>query len=92
VTFLQMQPIGEGARLAAAEALTANQAETILAELAAPGGLAVRLRTRSSAGGFTVVRADGAVWRNGAAATEIGRVRRLTGPSDLVLTSPDGSA
>jgi molybdenum cofactor biosynthesis enzyme MoaA len=92
VTFLQMLPIGEGARLAAAESLTDAEAHAVLGGLTAPGGLPVRLRTRASAGGFTVVRADGVVWRNGAAAREIGRVRALADPSDLALTSPDGSA
>jgi MoaA/NifB/PqqE/SkfB family radical SAM enzyme len=92
VTFLQMLPIGEGARLAAAESLTDDEARTVLGGLMVPGGLPVRLRTRSSAGGFTVVRADGAVWRNGAAAREISRVRALADPSGLALTSPDGSA
>lgn len=92
VTFLQMLPIGEGAAVAPAEKLTDEQAQATIAALALPAGVAVRLRTRRAAGGFTVIRADGRVWRNDPAGERTTTLHPLTQPSDLTLTTPDGSA
>ncbi|GAA4888755.1 radical SAM protein [Pseudonocardia sp. C8] len=92
VTFLQMLPIGEGAALADAELLTDEQARATVAELDIPDAVTVRLRTRDDAGGFTVIRADGRVWRNDSVAEGITTLHSLTNPSDLALTGRDGSA
>ncbi|WP_435158104.1 radical SAM protein [Amycolatopsis sacchari] len=92
VTFLQMLPIGDGAALAPAEQLTDEQAQARIDALDLPEGIAVRLRTRQSAGGFTVIRADGRVWRNDAAGEHIATLHPLTSPADLALTAQDGSA
>jgi MoaA/NifB/PqqE/SkfB family radical SAM enzyme len=91
VTFLQMLPIGSGLRLQH-EMLTDPAATCLLAGLRVPEGLRVRLRTRTSAGGFTVVRADGRVWRNDEQALRIAGLRPLTVVADLALTARDGSA
>jgi MoaA/NifB/PqqE/SkfB family radical SAM enzyme len=91
VTFLQMLPIGAGAQLQD-EMLTDSAATRLLAELRVPDGLRIRLRTRAGAGGFTVVRADGRVWRNDERALHINGVRPLTTVADLALTARDGSA
>jgi MoaA/NifB/PqqE/SkfB family radical SAM enzyme len=91
VTFLQMLPIGEGAALADAEQLSDDEARRLLADLDT-GTIAVRLRTREAAGGFTVVRADGQVWRNEPDAAAIATLRPLGSVNDLVLTGRDGSA
>ncbi len=92
VTFLQMLPIGEGTTLAGAEQLTDEEAAATVADLDIPDAVTVRLRTRDDAGGFTVVRADGRVWRNDPTANHITTLRALTNPSDLALTGRDGSA
>ncbi|MBQ0926713.1 radical SAM protein [Saccharopolyspora endophytica] len=92
VTFLQMLPIGEGTTLAGAEQLTDEEAAATVADLDIPDAVTVRLRTRDDAGGFTVVRADGRVWRNDPTADRITTLRALTNPSDLALTGMDGSA
>ncbi|WP_433496790.1 radical SAM protein [Sphaerimonospora sp. CA-214678] len=93
VTFLQMLPIGEAVRLGGdGEMLSDRDAREVVDALNVPGGLSVRLRTRADAGGFTVVRADGQVWRNDRPAEHIGTLRPLHGPADLALTGPDGSA
>ncbi|NKQ55597.1 radical SAM protein [Amycolatopsis sp. K13G38] len=92
VTFLQMLPIGEGAALAGAEQLTDEQARATVAGLDIPDAVTVRLRTRDDAGGFTVVRADGRVWRNDSVAEGITTLHSLSSPSDLALTGRDGSA
>jgi sulfatase maturation enzyme AslB (radical SAM superfamily) len=92
VTFLQMLPIGEGAALADTEQLTDAEAQDILAELSVATAVPVRLRTREAAGGFTVIRADGQVWRNQPGARAINSLRPLLGTSDLALTGRDGSA
>lgn len=92
VTFLQMLPIGEGAVLAPAEPLTDEEAQQVIAGLDLSLGVAVRLRTRRSAGGFTVIRADGRVWRNDASGEQIATLHPLTSPTDLVLTTHDGCA
>lgn len=92
VTFLQMLPIGEGAALADTEQLTDEQARSTVADLDIPGAVTVRLRTREDAGGFTVIRADGRVWRNDPTAEGIAILHSLTSPSDLALTGRDGSA
>jgi molybdenum cofactor biosynthesis enzyme MoaA len=92
VTVLQMLPIGEGADLARSELVSDQGADRIVDSLAVPDGLTVRLRTREAAGGFTVIRADGKIWRNTHPAEKIAAVRPLTGPADLKLTGRDGSA
>jgi MoaA/NifB/PqqE/SkfB family radical SAM enzyme len=91
VTFLQMLPIGEGAALADTEQLSDDEARSLVNDLNA-GSIAVRLRTREAAGGFTVVRADGQVWRNGPDAEAITPLRPLNSVDDLLLTGRDGSA
>jgi MoaA/NifB/PqqE/SkfB family radical SAM enzyme len=91
VTFLQMLPIGAGRQLPG-EMLTDPTAARLLAELRVPDGLRIRLRTRASAGGFTVVRADGRVWRNDQRALHIDGLRPLATVADLALTPRDGSA
>lgn len=92
VTFLQMLPIGEGAALASTEQLTDDEATDLLAELSTTFAVPVRLRTREAAGGFTVIRADGQVWRNQPGAQAIRSLRPLLGVDDLALTARDGSA
>jgi MoaA/NifB/PqqE/SkfB family radical SAM enzyme len=92
VTFLQMLPIGDGAALGQTEQLSDHEAHDLIAKLAIPHEVAVRLRTRTSAGGFTVIRADGQVWRNQPGATHITALRPLREVEDLALTGGDGSA
>jgi MoaA/NifB/PqqE/SkfB family radical SAM enzyme len=92
VTFLQMLPIGEGADLAEGEQLTDAEAQDILAELNPDSPVPVRLRTREAAGGFTVIRADGQVWRNQPGAHAITSLHPLLGVNDLALRGRDGSA
>lgn len=93
LTFLQMLPIGEGAALLERQALTDDDARSLVAGLQVPAGLHVRLRERDAAGGFTVIRADGMVWRNLPGAASILPVRRLLGPGDLATAGGlDGSA
>ncbi|MCT9934933.1 radical SAM protein [Planotetraspora sp. A-T 1434] len=92
VTFLQMLPIGEAVRLGGEEMLSDSEARAIVDGLEVPGDLSVRLRTRDGAGGFTVIRADGQVWRNNRPAERIETLRALRTSADLALTGPDGSA
>lgn len=92
VTFLQMLPIGEGAALADTEQLTDDEATDLLAELSTTSAVPVRLRTREAAGGFTVIRADGQVWRNQPGSHAISALRPLLEVNDLALTARDGSA
>jgi MoaA/NifB/PqqE/SkfB family radical SAM enzyme len=92
VTFLQMLPIGEGTRLGRDQKLSDAAAADLIRHLEIPAGLAVRLRTRTNAGGFTVVRADGRIWRNDHPAEEISAHRVFRSVEDLVLTGPDGAA
>jgi sulfatase maturation enzyme AslB (radical SAM superfamily) len=93
LTFLQMLPIGEGAGLGERQALTDDDARSLVAGLQVPAGLRVRLRERDAAGGFTVIRADGMVWRNLPGAASIRPVRRLVDPGDLATAGGrDGSA
>lgn len=92
VTFLQMLPIGEGIRLGRSEMLTDEAARELVGELAVPRRVTVRLRSRGDAGGFTVIRADGRIWRNGYPADGISALRPLRVADDLALTGPDGSA
>jgi MoaA/NifB/PqqE/SkfB family radical SAM enzyme len=92
VTFLQMLPLGRGRELAGREMLTDQDATELVSALRLPAGVDVRLRTREAADGFTVIRADGQVWRNGPGALAIGPARPLARPEDLVLTAADGSA
>ena len=91
LTFLQMLPIGAGATMAACEMLDDHVAADLIGGLHAPPGLDIRLRTRDAAEGFTVVRADGRIWRNGPRALTITPGRPLAHPGDLALSSPDGS-
>ncbi|MFF2081302.1 radical SAM protein [Kitasatospora sp. NPDC058162] len=92
VTFLQMLPIGDGAALAAEQVLTDEQAQETVGPLTVPPGVRVRLRTRKSAGGFTVLRADGFAWRNTRGATGISAFVPVTGPDDLRLPTPGSSS
>jgi MoaA/NifB/PqqE/SkfB family radical SAM enzyme len=92
VTFLQMLPLGRGRELAGREMLTDRQATELVTSLRVPKGLDVRLRTRQAADGFTVIRADGQIWRNAPGALAIGPARPLARPGDLVLNTADGSA
>ena len=91
VTFLQMLPIGAGAHLRA-EMLADADATAVLGTLRVPASVRVRLRTRDAAGGFTVIRADGRIWRNDVAALHIGGLRPLVAVADLAVTCRDGSA
>jgi MoaA/NifB/PqqE/SkfB family radical SAM enzyme len=90
-SVLQMLPIGAGATLPG-ELLTDEQARTALVALRVPERLRVRLRTRDAAGNFTVIRADGRVWRNSDTALAIGGLHPLRAPADLAFTTRDGSA
>ena len=92
VTFLQMLPLGRGQELAGREMLADQDATELVSALRLPAGVDVRLRTREAADGFTVIRADGQVWRNAPGALAIGPARPLARPEDLALTSADGSA
>jgi molybdenum cofactor biosynthesis enzyme MoaA len=91
VTFLQMLPIGDGAQLADAEMVSDASAERAVSSVHVPDGVRLRLRTRELAEGFTVVRADGKVYRNGQGATDIRSLRLLTEAADLHLPVPEGS-
>lgn len=91
ITFLQMLPIGAGRQMRN-EMLTDQIVLQLFDQLQVPVDLRVRLRTRDAAGGFTVVRADGRVWRNDEKALHIGSLRPLLGAADLALTARDGSA
>jgi MoaA/NifB/PqqE/SkfB family radical SAM enzyme len=90
-TALQMLPIGAGAALPD-EMLTDDAAGTVFAARRVPAGLRVRLRTRDVAGNFTVIRADGRVWRNTTDALNIGGLHHLLDATDLTLTGRDGTA
>jgi MoaA/NifB/PqqE/SkfB family radical SAM enzyme len=91
-TFLQYLPFGEGAALADIEQVPDNEAHDLIAALS-PAPVAVRLRTRADAAGFTVIRADGQVWRNTTnIPMAIAALHPVSGPDSLVLTGPDGSA
>ncbi len=93
VTFLQMLPIGAGAVLAPAEALPDPAAQDSIADLDVPAGFRLRLRLRDSdATGFTIVRADGRVWRNTAGAASIASLHPLREPADLALTGVGGAS
>ncbi|MFD7902959.1 radical SAM protein [Kitasatospora sp. NPDC059747] len=92
VTFLQMLPIGDGAALAAEQMLTDDQAQETVGPLTVPAGVRARLRTRQSAGGFTVLRADGFAWRNTRGATGISTFIPVTGPADLRLPTSGSSS
>jgi MoaA/NifB/PqqE/SkfB family radical SAM enzyme len=92
VSFLQMLPFGEGERMASDEMLMDDEAESLVMSLDRPHGLEVRVRRRDSANGFTVVRADGALWVTGDGATRISQRRPLESPRDMMLVGPDGSA
>lgn len=92
VTFLQMLSLGRGQELASREMVTDHEAMRLVSALQVPEGLDVRLRTREAADGFTVIRADGQVWRNATGALAIRAARPLARPEDLALTTADGSA
>lgn len=91
MTVLQYLPFGEGAPLATVEQVPDEDARHLVAALGTTP-LPVRLRTRADAAGFTVVRADGQVWRNAPDTTAIAALRPLTGPVSLAVTGRDGSA
>jgi hypothetical protein len=86
-----MLPFGAGAQLAG-ELVTDHAAGAMLDQVRVPAGMRVRLRTREAAGGFTVVRADGRIWRNDPGAGRIGRLHPLRDAGDLAVTGKDGSA
>lgn len=92
LTVLQMLPIGAGECLADREMLTDSQAGELVDALSVPDDFGIRLRTCEEAGGFTVVRADGQVWRNRHPAQEISSIGPLREAADLALTGRDGSA
>ncbi|MFJ6141663.1 radical SAM protein [Kitasatospora sp. NPDC092286] len=92
VTFLQMLPIGDGAAVADEQMLTDDQARAAIDALTVPDGLRVRLRTRGSADGFTVLRADGYAYRNTGGATRISAFNPVTGPQDLHLPTVRSSS
>lgn len=88
VTFLQMLPIGAGTALAAEQSLPDEVAQDAVAALDTPTGFRLRLRLRDAdAAGFTVVRADGWVWRNDAGAAGIARLHPLREPADLAAAT-----
>jgi MoaA/NifB/PqqE/SkfB family radical SAM enzyme len=92
LTFLQLLPIGEATGLADGQMLDDRAAAQIVDAVQAPAGLDIRLRTREDAENFTVIRADGRVWRNGPAALSITAQSALTSPDCLLLAGWDGSA
>ncbi|MCK9872394.1 radical SAM protein [Nocardiopsis dassonvillei] len=92
VTFLQMLPIGDGAALAPSQMLNDTDAQKVVDGLTTPKGVQVRLRRRDAAGGFSVIRADGRLWRNAPSAEGIGALRVLREAEDLALDGRDGSA
>ncbi|MER5642062.1 hypothetical protein ABT095_34635 [Kitasatospora sp. NPDC002227] len=92
VTFLQMLPIGEGKAIAEQQMLTDDEARATFDALTVPSGVRVRLRTRGSADGFTVLRADGYAWRNTGGATSISAFLPVTGPEDLHLPTTGSAA
>lgn len=92
VTFLQMLPIGEGKALTSSQMLSDPTADQIVSALSVPEQVQVRLRRRDAAGGFSVLRADGRLWRNGRSAEGIGALRSLRQVEDLAVDGRDGSA
>ncbi|MET8981649.1 radical SAM protein [Streptomyces sp. NPDC004539] len=88
VTFLQMLPIGDGAHLAKTEMASDADARHHVGLVQVPPGTRIRLRTRELADGFTVVRADGQVYRNVHGATGIQPTRPLLTAADLRLPLP----
>ncbi|MBO4209435.1 radical SAM protein [Micromonospora echinofusca] len=85
---LQMLPIGAGSALPD-ELLSDDDVLTLFSALNVPERINMRLRTRDLAGNFTVIRADGRVWRNDSTAMKIGGLHPLRSTADLVLTTPD---
>jgi sulfatase maturation enzyme AslB (radical SAM superfamily) len=84
VTFLQMLSIGAGADLAKSQALPDPVANDTIAPLDTPPGFRLRLRLRDAdASGFTVIRADGRVWRNTTGVASIATLHPLQHTSDL---------
>lgn len=92
ITVLQMLPIGEGAFFGREELIEDEDLERFMAKLHIPLGLHVRHRLRKDAANFTVVRADGSVWRNNGSAHSINRIRLLSRPEDLTIDGFDGSS
>lgn len=92
VTFLQLLPVGVAAAMPPGEMLSDQAAAELLTEIRARVPLDIRLRLRAEAEGFTVVRADGRIWRNGPGALAMRPGPSLAVPGDLALDSPDGSA
>lgn len=88
---LQMLPIGAGTALPD-ELLSDEEAMSLFAALDVPERLHMRLRTRDNAGNFTVIRADGRVWRNDSTALNIGGLHPLRSAADLALTTWDSTA
>lgn len=91
VSFLQFIPYGAGAQIAQREALTDEQAFAIVERLDVPASLRVRVRSRESADKFTVVRADGRVWRS-VRGLSICSLRPLNAPDDLSYAHDDDTA
>ncbi|MFI7068779.1 radical SAM protein [Micromonospora sediminicola] len=88
---LQMLPIGAGTALPD-ELLSDDDATKLFTALNVPERLHMRLRTRDVAGNFTVIRADGRVWRNDSTALNIDGLHPLRSAADLALTTRDGNA
>jgi len=92
ITVLQLLGLGEAVRLDPNEFLTDGEAAIAVDNLKVPSTF-VRLRTRSAAEGFTVIRADGHVWRNGDGSKTINPVIPLRSSKDLHIGNrKDGSA
>lgn len=84
LTVLQMLPIGTGAVLANTQMLTDDTAQQRVDALTTPPGFRLRLRRRAAdAGSFTVIRADGRVWRNDPHGQGITRLGPLTTAAEL---------
>ncbi|MFD0432110.1 hypothetical protein ACFQ60_47560 [Streptomyces zhihengii] len=77
-----MLPIGDGQALRDTQMLSDAQARTRLDAVTPPPG-AGPAADQEIADAFTVVRADGKVWRNTDQANEISALRRLTRAEDL---------
>ncbi|MFD1325586.1 radical SAM protein [Micromonospora sonneratiae] len=81
-TALQMLPIGTATTLPD-EMLSDDDAIRLFTALNVPKRLHMRLRTRDDAGNFTVIRADGRVWRNDSTALNISGLHPLRSAADL---------
>lgn len=92
VTFLQQPALGEAVHLARREVLSEQEAHAAVEALKVPAGFSASLRTRKEAGGFTVIRANGHMWRNHRTIGHLETLQPLRTPADLTLSGPDGSA